>query len=173
MGYSPWRDERRNVLAEMARSLIAWLDQHAPLNGLGRCDPDEIEHIARDIGILPRELRILATKRGDAAELLYDRMGILGLDAETLAHNEPGVLRDLQHHCSMCERRKRCVLDLRDRPRDAAWQEYCPNALTLCGLVAEQPEPESLDDLIGYLNAARSFRSQDQAREGEFATTKH
>ena len=174
MAYSPQTLERRYVIADLARSLMAWVAKYAPPNELDRGGEEEVEHIARDIGIAASELRVLASKHSDAADLLYRRMAVLGLDPDELRRTEPVVLRDLQRLCSMCERRKRCVLEFGERPASAVWQEYCPNRLTLSGLVASQPEPDNLESLIAYVNAARTFGPEsDAVSESDRHGTKH
>jgi hypothetical protein len=143
----------------LLRMVIDWLNEAASLRELDRCGAQEVEHIARDVGISAGELRALAARRPDRAELLHGRMATLSLDPEELAVREPSVLRDLQRLCSMCDARRRCAVDLRDRPMGPGWQEYCPNSLTLCGLAVSLPAPESFESRVAYLNAVRRFTS--------------
>jgi hypothetical protein len=163
MGVPPNPYQTKSLLSELASWLRRYADKHAQLAELDRCSKDDLQRIAADAGVSESELRALAGKRRDAAELLYRRMAILRLDPEDLAQAEPAVLRDLQRLCSMCDSRKRCVLDLAKGPVDANWEDYCPNAMTLCALVAAQPEPAELEAMIAYLNAVGTLPATSDA----------
>jgi hypothetical protein len=148
-------------------SLVSWLRQQAEkrvrLAELDRCCKEDLGRTAADAGVSGSELRILAGKSHDAADLLYRRMAILRLDPDELARGEAAVLRDLQRLCSMCESRKRCVLGLAKGGIDSTWEDYCPNAMTLRALVAEQPEPSDLEAMIAYLNTVGTLPSKNEA----------
>jgi len=70
------------------------------------------------------------------AGLLAQRMSALGVDADTFARVEPALFANLQTLCSECERPSQCRHDLRHDAKDAAWEDYCPNA-TVLNAVAE------------------------------------
>jgi len=63
----------------------------------------EVEHVARDAGVTPGELRVFAAKRPDAASLLYQRLAALKLDADRIAITDGAVLHDLQRLCTACK----------------------------------------------------------------------
>ena len=98
---------------------------------LDTMDPDELELIAKDLGMTGRELKELAARGPDAAHLLYERMHVLGLtetDVERVAH---GLMRDMERTCACCDEKGVCEKDLAARPDDPSWGGYCPNAVAL------------------------------------------
>jgi uncharacterized protein DUF6455 len=115
------------------RVLSDWVTGRSP--SWGSCSGElEIERIARDVRMSPAELRAVAKRGHEAANLLLERMAALDLDPAEVAQVGPETFRDLQRVCSLCESKRRCARDL---SRDAAapqWQDYCPNAQTLMAL---------------------------------------
>ena len=93
-------------LHSMFSAFGAWMAKRRQIRQcymrLEQCDSAEIAAIAKDVGVTPRDLRRMARLGPDAAKLLYQRMGALHLDANALAANEPGVMRDLERLCSTC-----------------------------------------------------------------------
>ena len=100
------------------------------------CGEDEVEHMAKDIGMSASELRRLATLGPDSADLLPRRMTALDLDRNEVSRTEPRAFQDLQRVCTMCDHHRRCRRDLARDCADPAWQDYCPNAATLMALNA-------------------------------------
>jgi hypothetical protein len=144
--------ERREILAGIIQSVLGWLHKLAPTEELDRWGKDEIDRIARDVGVNAYELRTLARMPAGATVLLNRRLATLHLDSEHAGQIQPAVLRDLQVHCATCVTKKRCAGDLASGVLDSTWQDYCPNAYTLRGLVATAPAPDTIEDLIIYLN---------------------
>jgi hypothetical protein len=120
-----WK-HRRNALAELA------------------CCGSEVENVARDVGVTPGELRVLAAKRPDAASLLYPRLASLKLDADRIAVTDGAVLQDLQRLCTACKSKSRCARDLADHASTPDWEAYCPNADTLRALTTEAEDDRAL-----------------------------
>jgi hypothetical protein len=141
-----------NPVADLITWLRGYADRRARLAELDGCCDQDLQRIAADVGVSQPAFGVLAGKSRDAADLLYRRMAILHLDADLLGLAEPGVLRDLQRNCSLCDSRGRCVSDLAKGAGDSGWEEYCPNTVTLLALVAARPEPSDLDGMIEYLN---------------------
>jgi hypothetical protein len=100
------------------------------------CGEDEVERMAKDIGVSASELRRLATLGPDSADLLLRRMAALDLDRKEVSQTEPRTFQDLQRVCTMCNSHRRCKRDLARDSADPAWQDYCPNAATLMALNA-------------------------------------
>jgi hypothetical protein len=124
-------EERHSPFQAMWRVLGDWLT--AP-SFADACCEQEIERIARDVRMTPADLRAIARRGPDAANLLLERMAALDLDPAEVAQVGPQTFRDLQRACSLCESKRRCAREL---ARDAAapqWQDYCPNAQTLIAL---------------------------------------
>jgi hypothetical protein len=103
------------------------------LDGL---DKTEAERVARDLRMPASELRALAKQGPGSAALLERRLATLDLDREEILQTEPGVFRDLQRVCSLCQSKKQCSRDLAQVSCVGAWTSYCPNAGTLSALDA-------------------------------------
>lgn len=140
-----------------------WSRKHACPFELEQCGKEEVEHIARDLGITASELRALAAEGPDAADALYRRMSMLRLDPVELGCTQPAVLGELQKLCTLCKSHKRCAADLIECPADSIWLDYCPNALTLREIVAAKPMPSEFDELIVYL---RTVGASEAAKGG-------
>jgi hypothetical protein len=117
-------------------AMVARLDQKGFWTGPQMLREDEVERIAKDIGVSASELRRFATLGPDSADLLLRRMAALDLDRNEVSWTEPRTYRDLRRVCSMCNARRRCTRDLARDSADRAWQDYCPNAATLMALNA-------------------------------------
>jgi uncharacterized protein YjiS (DUF1127 family) len=122
----------------LARWWREWWQARRTLAQLDSCGAAEVGHIAHDIGVSSGDLRVLAGKWPEAADLLVRRMTEIRLDPTDVAQVEPGVVRDLQRVCTLCVSKRKCVHDLATKPTDPAWQDYCPNAMTLKALIAER-----------------------------------
>lgn len=122
----------------VARWWRNWTAARANVANLDCCGADQAERIARDVGVSAPELRALAGKWPDSADLLNRRLTALELDPVEIRRTEPGVLSDLQRVCAMCANERECRHDLAEDPYDPAWREYCPNVMTLDALTAER-----------------------------------
>jgi hypothetical protein len=100
------------------------------------CGEDEVERIAKDIGMSPSELRRVANLGPHSADLLLRRMAALDLDRNEVSRTEPRTFQDLQRVCALCNSHRRCKRGLARDAADPAWQDYCPNAATLMALNA-------------------------------------
>jgi hypothetical protein len=115
-----------------------WMGCSRSLDDLRRLGPQEVERFAHDVGVAGSDLRPLAGKWPNSAELLSRRLTSLGFDETELGLSRPGVLRDLQRVCTLCATKGRCEHDFAYRPSDPSWQAYCPNSQTLVALKAER-----------------------------------
>ncbi|MEJ2376453.1 MAG: hypothetical protein P8Y71_13900 [Pseudolabrys sp.] len=95
--------------------------------------------MANDLQLLPAQLRGMARRGPEAADLLLVRMKALHLDAEKLAKGEPAVMHDLQRACSLCRTKRRCRRELARDPENPVWREHCLNEDTLLALLGEDP----------------------------------
>jgi hypothetical protein len=98
---------------------------------LDTMDPEELERIAKDLGMTGPELKNLAARGPDAAHLLYERMQVLGLTKVDVERVAQGLMRDMERTCACCDEKGVCEKDLAARPDDPAWAGYCPNAAAL------------------------------------------
>ncbi len=97
--------------------------------------------MASDAGMSVAELRALADKDENSAQLLALRMDALRLNTVDIERRQPKVMQDLQRLCSLCGAKHQCEHDLKDNPADPSWRAYCPNADTLGALEAESSPP--------------------------------
>jgi hypothetical protein len=97
---------------------------------------EEVDRIAKDVGVSVSELRTLARFGPKAADLLLRRMAALDLDRNEVAQTEPGTFQDLRRVCTMCESHRRCARDFAHDSANPEWKDYCPNAATLIALSA-------------------------------------
>jgi hypothetical protein len=130
-------DHSPTVLSAVAEWWRNWMNRRAAIDDLNCCGEDETAHIARDIGIGPSELRTLAGKWPDRADLLSRRIAGIGLVAGQIDGAEPQVMRDLQRVCTQCDDPSRCERDLDRDKIGRTWREYCPNVATLDALRKE------------------------------------
>jgi hypothetical protein len=100
------------------------------------CGEEEVERMARDIGMSASELRRIAALGPDSADPLLRRMAALDLDRKEVSQTESRTFQDLQRVCTMCNSKRRCKRDLAHDSDDPVWQDYCPNAATLMALNA-------------------------------------
>src|SRR5262245_16037202 len=137
-------ESKRPMFADpLTRWWRRWRDRRAALAELATCS-SEVATIAQDLGVTPAELRVLAAKRPDAADLLSRRLAALQLDAGRPAVGAGPVLRDLQRLCTMCKSKGRCARGLAEHPMSEEWQDYCPNADAIKLLVADAEERRAL-----------------------------
>ena len=120
-----------------------WIGNRASLAELDKLGPDAMKQIARDVGVDASDVRALAGKWPDSADLLARRMAALHLDPQQLSRTQPAVSNDLKTHCSLCNTKRRCESDLDDGGVDPIWRHYCPNSATLMALTAEPKGPKN------------------------------
>jgi hypothetical protein len=115
-----------------------WRRRRRTLADLDFCGAAEAKRMARDVGVSPAELRVLAGKWPDELPLLTRRMAQEGLDRDEIVQSDIRIFRDLQRVCSLCKSKRHCELDLAYNPSHPSWRDYCPNATTLAAVAAER-----------------------------------
>jgi hypothetical protein len=105
-----------------------------PASGIARVGEDVGAFVADIDAAL--DLRALARRGPDEASLLPRRLVELGLDPDEIARLEPALVRELHWHCTMCDSKGECSVDLAGdaatwADRIDAWHGYCRNAATL------------------------------------------
>lgn len=108
----------------------AWAAQ----SELARLGEEELQGLARDVGIPADRLVQLASSKG--ADELPLLMHALGLSPEKVACSYPAVMRDMTVVCSGCKVAAQCRQAIA-----SGWApvvpRYCPNADTIKALLAE------------------------------------
>ena len=132
-------DKLENLLGagwhQLIHRAVAWRRRRESVKEIEKMDTQEVRCIARDLGISPVEIRTLAAKGENAADLLVRRMKTIGLEPGQV---DVAVMRDLQRCCSICTQKGLCIHELEDKPRATTWPKYCPNEQTLTALTDEQ-----------------------------------
>ena len=126
----------KNLIKAVSQWWREWTRRSSARFELKCCGEDELERMAKDIGLPSSELRRLASLGPDSADLLLRRMAALDLDRNEVSQTEPRTFQDLQRVCTMCDHHRRCRGDLARDADDPAWHDYCPNASTLMALNA-------------------------------------
>ena len=121
----------RSPAAVLADWWHEWMRAATCASDLADCPDEEVEHIAKDVGVSVSELRWLARHKADDADLLLRRMAALDLSSEEVDKVERATFLDLQRVCTVCNCKRRCMRDMARNANDAVWEDYCPNVATL------------------------------------------
>ena len=80
-------------------AIAGWVNKYRALAGardeLGQCSPEDVRHIANDLGISVGELRTMSAKNPHAADLLVRMLTALSVDPEALAKSDLATMHDL------------------------------------------------------------------------------
>jgi glycerol-3-phosphate dehydrogenase len=130
---------RPGFLPRLARWWREYAGRRSTVAALADCGPAESARIAHDVGVSgAAELRVLAGKWPNSADLLARRMRQIKVDAAEIVQVEPEVVRDLERVCTLCASKRRCSRDFAKERSPSSWQAYCPNTMTLKALTAER-----------------------------------
>lgn len=133
---SKHRDDLQDVALSFMNRLRHWWRETHDLDRLSR---DELGRMAGEFGMTGSELEILAARGPHGADLLYQRMQVLGLTRTEVERVASGMMRDLEKTCSACRDKGRCVRDLESHPSDPVWKSYCPNSESFDDIAAAKP----------------------------------
>ncbi len=134
----------------LAETLGRWRTRRALAGELDMLGRDQRGALARDVGVSASAFgRIAAAgERGGELERL---MAALSLDATASGFAKSGAIaRDMGRVCAECVMVKRCRRELEAGTARDAYNDYCPNALTLDALAGAQA------------NARRIARNRDR-----------
>jgi hypothetical protein len=116
------------ILGAIARLVIRNRETLEARAELAQCEPGEVAQIAHDLSVTPKDLMVLAGKSPDSASALDRLLAALGVDRSRRPFSEPGLVRDLQRLCSVCEFKRQCGHELAAGTAVANCRGYCPNA---------------------------------------------
>jgi len=91
------------------------------------CAEQDLERMAKDLGITVSELHKFASQGPESADLLLRRMAVLDLDKKEVSEIAPQTLRELQRTCTLCANKRLCVGELLPECRNS----YGAKCLTL------------------------------------------
>jgi hypothetical protein len=131
----PDYESLQSVLNAIAQWMKKYRYARGVRNEMMNCTPEDVARIARELRINPNELATLAKKGPNAADLLQKLLVALGVDAKSLEHDDPLVMRDLQRLCTTCGEKRQCEFDLANGVSADNFRDYCPNAFTLDALL--------------------------------------
>ena len=87
-------------------AVAGWINKYRQSSNLhdefGHCSPEDVMQIAKDLGVPVSELRKLAAKGPEAADLMKKMLIALRVDPHVLVNTNPAVMRDLQRLCIVC-----------------------------------------------------------------------
>jgi hypothetical protein len=131
----PMRDQRAGWSRRLLDPIRDYWQGDRDLAELATCTAEDVQRMARDVGVDGTTLRALAARGPHAADLLSTRLAALQLDPQRIADRDPGTLRDLERVCAFCHEKRHCATDLGAGVHTVSG--YCPNAPTLNALLAE------------------------------------
>jgi len=138
-----------SIASKLIGRVADWLGQFyrsAEVRSLGT---SEVESIARDLRIPRAELETLVAHSRQGAKELPQLLEALGIDEGSIAHKEPGVLRDLTLVCALCATKLRCNREMQSGTAALHYSEYCANSYTIDALRKVPSRPETIDLLRG------------------------
>lgn len=126
---------RRNAFLA---SVVGWWRERR-LKGregdLNDLDDHELARMAGELGITRSDLMTLAAQGPQAARLMERMLALHHLDPQMVAKSDPGVLRDMELHCSQCGEKQRCARELAAGTALSNAESFCPNAPTMKALL--------------------------------------
>ena len=132
-------------VARIFDAIADWVKRYRYAVGLreelAHCGPEEVAHIAHDLGMGPEEFVWLARKGPKAADQLPRLLRALGVDPKALASVDPATMRSMERICIACGHKDRCEHDLAaGTAAQGCYTEYCPNAASINALFQSQFE---------------------------------
>ncbi len=100
------------IVERLLTRIEAWIRANE-LAGLTR---QELDRLARDVGLTTDDLTRLAEIEPDAARLMYARLASLGFSMDAVEASGLGTRRDMERTCALCDDRALCAHDLVERP---------------------------------------------------------
>jgi Family of unknown function (DUF6455) len=115
---------------KMLDALAVWISHQPDHAAFGLSENDELEQLAKDLGVSASELRDLVSSVPDPLQL-PDMLKALGIDEDSLRRARPTLLRALQRRCAHCAVVARCRHSLDQHVAAEDYEQFCPNAAVL------------------------------------------
>jgi hypothetical protein len=129
----------QSILNALVQSIRKYRQQRRLQTELTLCSVAEISAIARDLRLSPDELMKLVTEKTETAAALHELLAALGIEAKSLAIEEPAIMRELQRQCLTCGHKPECAYHLTQGTASGRYQDFCPNSYTLDDLTTMKP----------------------------------
>ena len=130
-------------------AVAGWINKYRQSSNLhdefGHCSPEDVMQIAKDLGVPVSELRKLAAKGPEAADLMKKMLIALRVDPHVLVNTNPAVMRDLQRLCIVCSQKGRCEHEL----AKGTASEHLPRVLSECVYARCAVQTKKLSDRLG------------------------
>lgn len=111
----------------MFQVFAAWLKRRRDRAELNAMDANERERVAHDLGVSAKELDFLVSEAHDPVQL-PQMMAAIGIDEAALHRAQPGLLRDMERACSLCEAANLCRHEIASGTAGVSYVYFCPNA---------------------------------------------
>lgn len=131
----------QNAFAAVARWVTRYRDVLDPRRQFDSCSPEEVEAMAHDLAMTPRDLLDLASGGPQGARLLSELLLALDVDPEKLSEQDPLMMRDMQRLCVSCTHKRQCMHDLAAGTMAHNYVDFCPNAYPLDVLLQDMHRP--------------------------------
>jgi hypothetical protein len=105
-------------------------DAMASLREIEALDPAFADALAGEAGLSVAELKDVIRQGAGADRLMQRMMAVHGIDARTVEHDAPGLMRDIAVLCSRCQAKGRCAQELEAGTARENAHLFCPNAET-------------------------------------------
>lgn len=115
----------------IADAVRQWWREQSLLRAFEALDRTTVAELARDNFIPEADFRRLASRSRTESALLRRLLQRVGIDPDTLARNQAGVMRDMTVVCAGCLMVQRCRRDLDRHEGPLPHGRYCPNAETI------------------------------------------
>ena len=139
---------RSNPLVDTAIKAIGdWVSNYRSAigfsNEFGKCGPDEVMRMAKEIGVTPSQFHELVSKGPGTANLLKTMLVALHVDPKVIADMDPLIMRELKWLCISCSNKKRCEHELARGTATEHFRQFCPNAVSLDELLEQKRQSAS------------------------------
>jgi len=126
----------------MFDAFAVWLSHRRERAQFDLMRANDLDELARDLGINRNELRYLINATPDPLQL-PEMLKALGIDENALRRAQPALLRDMERICAQCVVLGRCHHAVARGVAASDYEQFCPNAATLTALRAEERPPSA------------------------------
>ena len=134
MNKQPHCKSGRSILTHLAEKRSPTADSWSRLHQIDDLSSQQIDQMAREVGIESEEFLALMKRKGGPIDRLNRRLAALQLNSDNLRASNTRVFAEMQKRCMLCAEQERCIGDMEEDPASREWENYCPNAGNLATL---------------------------------------